>query len=488
MTRELRAATRSFTVSTPLGQDALLLTGFSGTEGLSQLFSFQLDLVASNGTAIPFDQLLGQPFTVALTLKGRQVRYFSGICSSFGEGARMGGNTLYSAEVVPQLWLLTKRHQSRIFQQLSVPDVLNRALADLNVTFQLQGNYEPRNYCVQYRETDFDFASRLMEEEGIYYFFTHTADGHQLVVGDTPQAHPDLPDQSTVPFDRTPSQRQGSLSVSEWLKTQSLRSGQVTLRDHSFELPNQNLEANATIQESAVAGQVTHALHLPVNDKLELYDYPGEYAKRFDGVGPGGGDRPGDLGEIFADGQRTAGIRMAEEAAQGLGIEGASTCSNFVSGHRFALDGHFDGNGPYVLTSVQHTASVADPQGSHASYSNRFTCIPFSLPFRPVRKTPKAHVGGAQTAVVVGPAGEEIYTDKYGRVKVQFHWDRQGKKDQNSSCWIRVGALWAGTEHGFIVAPRIGQEVVVDFLEGDPDQPIIVGSVYNADHVPPRPQ
>jgi type VI secretion system secreted protein VgrG len=462
----------------------LLATGFSGTEGLSQLFSFELDLLASNDTAVPFDQLLGQPFTATLALNG-QVRYFSGICSSFSEGARAGSGTMYRAQLVPQFWLLTKRRQSRIFQQLSVPDVLNRVLADLNVSFQLQGNYQPRNYCVQYRESDFDFASRLMEEEGIYYFFTHTADGHQLVLADTPQGHPDVPAPSTVLYDRTPGQR--PLLVSDWLKTQSLSSGLVTLWDHSFELPHDHLEGDATIQESAVAGQVTHALHLGANDKLELYDYPGEYAKRFDGVNPGGGDQPGELQKIFADAQRTAGIRMQEEAAQGLEIAGASTCSNFIGGHRFSLDGHFDGNGPYVLTSVQHTVSVPDPRGPRASYSNSFTCIPFSLPFRPARKTPKAMVGGTQTAVVVGPAGEEIYTDKYGRVKVQFHWDRQGKNDASSSCWIRVGALHAGSESGFELVPRIGWEVIVAFEEGDPDRPIITGSVYNTDHFPPRP-
>jgi type VI secretion system secreted protein VgrG len=383
--------------------------------------------------------------------------------------------------LVPQLWLLTKAQQSRIFQQLSVPEVLRRVLGDLNVNFELQGNYEPRTYCVQYRETDFNFASRLMEEEGIYYFFTHTADGHQLVIADTPQSHPDL---GTVLFDRTA--KQGS-TVSEWGKTQSLTSGKVTLWDHSFELPHNHLEADAAIQESVAAGQVTHQLHVGGNDGLELYDYPGGYAKRFDGVDPGGGDRSGDLGKILPDGQRTAAIRMGEEAAQGLEIAGASTYSNLIGGHRFNLDGHFDGNGPYVLTSVEHTASGGDPQGSQASYSNSFTCIPFALPFRPARRTPKAIVPGAQTAVVTGPAGTEIFTDKYGRVKVQFHWDRQGKNDANSSCWVRVGALHAGTEQGFITVPRVGWEVVVDFLEGDPDQPIIVGSVYNADHPPPRP-
>ena len=479
-------AARPFTVGTPLGADLLLLTGLSGTEAISQLFSFQLELLAPNGQAVPFDKLLGQPFVVTLSLPGRQDRYFSGICASFSEGTRGRSYTTYRADVVPALWLLTKVHQSRIFQNISVPDVLRQVLGGLDVSFELQGSYEPRTYCVQYRETDFNFASRLMEEEGIFYFFRHTADGHQLVLGDSPQNHAALPDQSTIPFNRTPPPKPGSLAVYEWLKTQSLTSGAVTLRDHQFELPQDNLEADATIQESATAGQVTHQLHVAGNDQLELYDYPGGYAKRFDGVDSGGGDQAAELAKILPDGQRTAGIRMQEEAAGSLEIDGASTASNFVSGYLFTLDGHFDGNGQYVLTSVQHTATLPDPLSPNVSYSNRFTCIPASIPFRPPRTTPKAVVDGAQTAVVVGPAGEAIFTDKYGRVKVQFFWDRQGKSDDKSSCWIRVSQ--AAQSGSVVVVPRIGWEVIVDFLEGDPDQPIIVGRVYNADQLPPFPK
>ena len=176
---------------------------------------------------------------------------------------------------------------------------------------------------------------------------------------------------------------------------------------------------------------------------------------------------------------------MQEEAAGSLEIDGASSASNFVSGHRFTLERHFDADGDYVLTSVQHTATVPEPHSRHVSYSNRFTCIPVALPFRPRRTTPKALVAGPQTAVVVGPAGEEIFTDKYGRVKVQFFWDRQGRNDESSSGWIRVNQL---SQTGPVFIPRIGHEVIVDFLEGDPDQPIVLGRVYNAEQPPPRPQ
>jgi type VI secretion system secreted protein VgrG len=483
MTTYLRTA-RPLRLDTPLGPDALLLTSFSGTEAISQLYSFHLEMLAPNSRVIPFDQLVGQAFTVTLALPGRQDRHFSGICSRLGEGHRGDSTTMYEAEVVPAFWLLTRRLQSRIFQNKSVPDVLRDVLGDLDVTFALLGDYEARDYCVQYRESDFDFASRVMEEEGIFYFFSHDPDGHRMIIGDSPQSHPALPDQTTIPFNRTPARTAGSLWVSDWLKTQELRSGKVTLRDHHFQLPQQSLEVEATIQESAQAGQVTHELRLAGNEQLEVYDYPGEYAQRFDGVDPGGGDRPGELAKILPDGRRTAGIRMQEEAAGSLGIEGASTASNFVGGFRFALDGHFDGNGPYVLTSVSHTVTVPDPDTRHVSYSNRFTCIPLALPFRPPRTTPKAVVRGLQTAYVVGPEGAETFTDKYGRVKVQFHWDREGGNDENSSCWLRVSQL---PTSGALFIPRIGWEVVVGFLDGDPDQPIVLGRVYNAEQPPPAP-
>ncbi|HEU4389591.1 MAG TPA: type VI secretion system tip protein TssI/VgrG, partial [Blastocatellia bacterium] len=256
-----------------------------------------------------------------------------------------------------------------------------------------------------------------------------------------------------------------------------------------FELPHKHLEAQKAILETVQAGTVTHKLKISPNEKLELYDFPGEYAQRFDGVDKGGGDQPAELRKIFEDNERTVGIRIQQEALPSLLIQGASDCRNFVSGHKFTLDRHFNANGPYVLTSVKHSANLAGEyragEWDQMTYENSFTCIPAALPFRPQRRTPRPFVQGSQTAVVVGPPGEEIFTDKYGRVKVQFHWDREGKNDADSSCWVRVGTLWAGKQWGVIHIPRIGQEVIVDFLEGDPDQPIIVGSVYNAEMMPP---
>jgi type VI secretion system secreted protein VgrG len=237
------------------------------------------------------------------------------------------------------------------------------------------------------------------------------------------------------------------------------------------------------------AGKVTHKLKLAANEKLEVYDYPGAYAQRFDGIAPGGTERPADLQKILEDNERTVKIRMEQETVPGLFSRGASYCRQLVSGYKFTLNRHFNADGPYVLTSVQHSARFADDYRSGETplfqYQNRFTCIPADLPFRPPQVTPKPVIAGMQTALVVGPAGETIHCDKYGRVKVQFFWDRQGKKNENSSCWIRVGQVSAGQGYGTLSLPRIGHEVIVAFLEGDPDQPIITGVVYNNENMPP---
>jgi type VI secretion system secreted protein VgrG len=484
-------ANRPFQVTTPLSPDTLLPVEFSGQEAISQLFSFELDLIAENDKEIAFDKLLGKPVSATLNLPGGGTRTFHGICNRFSQGGRDRVFTAYRLHMVPGLWLLTRRAQSRIFQQLSVPDILKKVLTGLDVAWQIQGTFHPRDYCAQYRETDFNFASRLMEEEGIYYFFKHTPEGHKMVVANTPQSHPDLPGQSKIIYQQfTGSGGEDEDQVSDWRKVQEVRSGKYTLWDHCFELPHDHLAADRDILGSVQAGTVSHQLKVGSNDHLEIYDYPGEFAQRFDGISPGGGDRAADLKQIFEDNQRTVRIRMLQETVPGLIIQGSSNCGRFETGHKFSLTRHFNADGPYVLTSVQHHVRTASghyrsSDGGHFHYSNNFTCIPFAQPFVPQRSTPKPFVQGSQTAVVVGPAGEEIFCDKYGRVKVQFHWDREGKNNADSSCWARVGSLWAGKQWGMIHIPRIGQEVIVDFLEGDPDQPIITGSVYNAKMMPP---
>jgi type VI secretion system secreted protein VgrG len=484
---------RFMAITTPLGKDVMLLDSFSGTEAISELFHFTLGMFAEADSKVVFEQLLGQKVTV--TFQGDPARYFNGIISRLTQGQRVKGLddkamlVRFEAEMVPQLWLLSKNVQSRIFQQKSVPDILKEVLKGLDVSSEIQGDFKPRDYCVQYRESDFDFASRLMEEEGIYYFFKHTSSGHQLVLANTPQSHPAVAGQSPIKYEEIYGAAREDERINNWVKSQEIRTAKQTLRDHCFELPDDNLEAAEPITDSVQAGTVTHKFKVGANGSLENYDFPGRYAQRFDGVDPGGSPQAGNLQGIFQDNKRTVGIRIQEEATPGLVIEAQSDCRLLTAGYKFNLSGHFDANGSYVITSVEHSASI---EGSYvretregAVYTNSFHCIPAALPYRPHRRTSKARVDGTQTGVVVGPQGDEIFTDKYGRVKVQFFWDRQGQKNANSSCWIRVGTLWAGKQWGAIHIPRIGQEVIVAFEEGDPDQPIIVGSVYNAEQMPP---
>jgi type VI secretion system secreted protein VgrG len=483
---------RPMAVTTPLGPDALLLIGFAGQEGISRPFKFELDLLAENKTTVAFDKLLGQNVTVALELPDGKDRYFSGIVSRFSQGQRDARFTEYQAEVVPRLWLWTRRVQSRIFHQTTVPDILKNVLEGLDVTYEIQGTFHPRDYCVQYRESDFAFASRLMEEEGLYYFFKHTAGGHTMVVANTPQSHPDVPGPSKVTYEMIVGGVRHDDRVFEWEKVQELRSGKLKLWDHSFELPHQHLEGQRAIQDSVPVGTVTHKLNVGGNDRLLIHNYPGGYAQRFDGVDPGGGDRAGDLSKIFQDAERTAAIRMQQEALKSVEIRGAGNCRQFIPGHKFALQRHFNADGSYVLATVRHVAQLTGAystgQNGHKTftYENTFTCIPAGLPFRPTQATPKPAITGPQTAVVVGPPGEKIFCDKYGRVKVKFHWDPDPKKDADSSCWIRVSNNWGGSRWGGMFVPHVGQEVIVEFEEGDPDRPLITGRVYNAECMPPR--
>ena len=276
---------RPLKVTTPLGKDAFVLTNFSAREGLSQLFQYYLEMVASNDTEVKFEQLLGQNVTVEIAVQ-KQSRFFNGIVSRVSQGTRDGTVTIYRAEVVPQLWLLTRKWQSRIFQHMNVPDILNKVLTDIDRSLEITGTFEPRDYCVQYRETDFHFASRLMEEEGIFYFFTHAEGEHTLVVADNPSAHPPLPFDPDVTYEPLEDDTVAEDRVVEWEKAQDLRSMKFTLWDHCFELPGQNLQAQTMITGSVQAGTVSHKLLLGSPDRLEIYDWPGEYAQRFDGVSP----------------------------------------------------------------------------------------------------------------------------------------------------------------------------------------------------------
>ncbi len=459
--RKYTQKNRRISITTPLGEDKLLLRSITGSEAISQPFQYHLELL-SEDDAIDFKSIVGQRVTVKLLLADGSPRHFNGFISRFSQGARDGVLTSYHAEMVPWLWFLTRTADCRIFQKKSVPDIIQQIFKDLGFTdfkLNLYSSFEPRDYCVQYRETDFHFVSRLMEQVGIYYFFEHDDTKHNLILGNDPNVHKDCPGQPKVRYELAAGGWQDDDVITEWRLEEAFRPGSWAQTDYNFETPSTSL-----------------LVSLAGSNKYEIYDYPGDYAAR-------------------GDGDTLTKVRLEEDTTPTLVAQGTSDCRAFVTGHKFTLQDHYrpDLNQPYVITSVNHRASQGGDYGGGAmdgldkefSYQNTFTCIPASVTFRPGRITPRPTVRGCQTAMVVGPGGEEIYTDKYGRVKVQFHWDREGKRNENSSCWVRVSHPWAGKGWGAVSIPRIGQEVVVDFLEGDPDQPIIVGRVYNAESMPP---
>jgi type VI secretion system secreted protein VgrG len=493
-------ATRPLQVTTPLGDNVLLITAFVGYESISRLFQFHLTLAAPDQTVVDFNKLLGASITTSLVLPSGEWRYFNGICSSVTQGMRRQSFTYYDMEVVPAFWRLTQNYQSRIFQYLTVPQILQQVLSSVpNVAFDISGNFQPRVYCVQYRESDFDFASRLMEEEGIFYYFIHESGSHEMIVTNK-QSFPAL-DPSTLVLQPTETNVDDEPRVTLWQKQQRLQSGRVTLHDHTFELPHDHLQGTTTIQPTVTVGQITHQLDAGQATSLEAYDWPGEYARRFDSIDQSGNDLgSSQLSKILPDGQRTTNIRMQQVAAAAIVHAGQSNCRQLASGHSFSIQGQpvvpytgsSSSDGDYVLTSVDHRAVLGleyrsgDTGGQF--YSNRFFAIPAGLPYSPPRVTPRPVIQGPQTAVVVkGPGDDEIFTDPYGRVKVQFHWDRSGAPNPDSSCWVRVAQSSTGDNWGMIYIPRGNQEVVVQFEEGNPDRPIITGSVYNPNTMPTYP-
>jgi len=461
-------------IDTPLGPEALLLTELTGTEGLSTLFSFELGMVSEDAN-LAFENIIGKSVTTSIVLADGENRCFNGIVSRFSHGKGGEGETgadphfsYYRATMVPWLWLLTRTTDLRIFQNLSVPDIVEKIFTEKghsDYKLNLKGTYNKRVYCVQYRETDFNFISRLLEEEGIYYYFKHEENKHTLILADSPDGHEPCPKQETARFGFTAGGFVEEDVITNLEKMQEIRPGKYSLSDFNFETPLTDLEVNVPSRVTLGPGE------------REIYDYPGLYGKK-------------------SEGDRFANIRIQEEEAKITTIIGSSVCRAFTSGYRFVLKDYFRNDmtdKPYVLTSIDHGASQALTSRGETSqgekpqfvYVNHFTCIPFDVPYRPALRTEKPTVKGTQTAIVVGPKGEEIYTDEHGRVKVQFHWDREGKMDDKSSCWIRVSHAWAGPMWGAIYTPRIGQEVIVDFLEGDPDRPIIVGRVYHGNNKPP---
>lgn len=457
---------RPFQLQTPLGKDVLLLKRMSGTEAMSRPFLWDLDLLSEKGD-IDADDILGQKVSIALTLPGGKKRYFHGFVSEFSQGGWLQSYYRYRALVRPWYWLLTRTSDCRIYQERTVPQIFEDVVKQYGFTdyeLRLTGTYQPWEYCVQYRETDFNFLSRLLEQEGIYFFFEHTQSKHTLVLVDDPGSHKTFEGYETVPYypegGSAPLRARDHLEA--WSYTKSVQPGTFATTDFDFETPRKSLAASASIARK----------HQQAD--YEIFDYPAELSKL-------------DSGQA----NLTAKVRIQELQTPYMVARGHGNAAGLATGLRFTLDKfpRKDLNIAYIVTQATYTLTAdsyepGQPQSAE-EFSVAIEAIDAQTHFRPERSTPKPVVQGAQTAMVVGKAGEEIYTDKYGRVKVQFHWDRYGKQDEKSSCWIRVSQLWAGKSWGGIHIPRIGQEVIVSFLEGDPDQPIITGRVYNGDSMPP---
>jgi type VI secretion system secreted protein VgrG len=445
-----------FRIHTVLGKDVLLLSAFQGTESVSSPFTFQLDLAAEK--QVVAKELLRTPAQLTITLPDGSERLVHGRINRFWEGGRDGELFHYRAEIVPWLWFLSLSRECRIYQHLNVLEIAEQVFKGLGYTdFRIActRTYPARDFCVQYRETHLNFVSRLLDEEGIFYFFEHSEAKHVLVLSDDSSVAADCPGGGVASMAARAEDEDGAVTSLE--VEHSVGLGGVTLKDYDYLQPQLTLE-------SSVSG-----------DGPELsYDYhPGRYT-------------------LPEEGERYARLHLEAEEALRRAVRGGSAWRGFVPGFRFELKRHHQpaANQKYLLLRVEHAASCSGHRSSDTfsqQYRNTFFAIPHSVPYRPRSVASKPAIHGSQTALVVGPGGDEIYVDEHGRVKVQFYWDREGKRDENSSCWVRVATPWGGKGYGNVTIPRIGNEVVVIFLEGDPDRPLIVGSVFNAEQLPPYP-
>lgn len=415
--------------------------GFSGEEALNGLGSFTLN--GYSATALTLSSAVASHLTATLHNDDQQ-RPLDALCAEIRQLPGDATAERYSLTLRPWLWWLTLASNNRVFQNLSSSEIVTSIFDEHGFSdyqLQLTGSYTPREYCVQYGETDFAFVSRLLEEEGIFWFFTHADGAHTLVLGDSNDAFPACPNVTSIAYF---GQQMGEREL------HGIRSGQICRQavsgvyratDYEFTTPTTSLYGQA----EAVAGP------------LSVYEHPGGYTAKARGDA---------LGKLRVDALRSQELRFV----------GESDCRWLVPGHSFTLSGHDDdsANIEWVVTRVSHEAS-------HEHYRNRFEAMPKSSNYRPPRLTPKPRMH-TQSAIVVGKAGEEIWTDEYGRIKIQFPWDRTGANDETSSCWVRVVLPWSGKGFGMQFIPRIGQEVIVTFIDGDPDRPLVTGCVYNGDN------
>ena len=447
---------RVLTLDTPLGPNQFLLESFSGREAISGLFSFQAS-VRSVDEGFEPKQLIAKPVTVSLRLQDGEYRSFNGYVESLSAGqAASRGQRHYRLNIVPWLWFLTRTSDCRIFQNQTVPAILQSIFAELGYAdhdFSRVGKAcRPRDYCVQYRETDLNFVLRLLQEEGLYFTFRHEPKRHVLVVGFQTGGY-STGVEPVLPFSTTSSDTN---HVREWQRRYAYQATAWARHDYNFETNRTSLlERTPTVSDYQ-----QHPDH-------EYFDYPGLHDDKGDG----------------ADATKLA---MQAEEVERETIQAAGDCRSLAPGGRFTLSGHpvEAENDSYVVLSVGHQATGTSYEtggkGS-AGYANSFTCMPSKTPYVPRRTVVRPTIAGLQTAVVVGPSGAEIHTNDHAQVKVQFHWDRRGASNEHSSCWIRVAQSWAGASFGSQVIPRVGMEVAVGFLEGNPDRPMIVGLVPNAE-------
>lgn len=462
-------ANRQVSVTTSLGRDVLLFHSMSGSDQLGRLSEYRVQLLSVRND-LKITDVLGKPMGIHVDLPGDGVRHYNGIVTHFGCTGRRGDYSTYEATVHPWLWLLTRSSNCRIFQDMSVTDIV-KAVCDesmygsmINLSMSaLSGTYEVLPYSVQYRETDFNFVCRLLENAGIYFFFTHDASEHTMVLADSYSAHERIVGYGDIEFNAQ-NMRDSSESVFSWSAGGTIVSSAYTLNDFDFEKTPGSISGGLRVKASTAA-----AFGQPV---YEMYDYPGLYTNA-------------TVGEVLARG------RMESVHGQSEKIDAETNARGLVAGGLFSLVGHprDDQNREYLVTKASYDI-VGDSYASNGSttpmkFDCRFSAIGHENSYRPLPITVKPRVHGPQTAMVVGKAGEEIWTDQYGRVKVRFHWDRIGHDDERSSCWVRVSQSWAGKGWGTIFIPRVGMEVIVSFLEGDPDRPLVTGCVYNSDAMPP---
>jgi type VI secretion system secreted protein VgrG len=459
---------RAFSVTTPFGGDKLLFHQFSGTEGISQPFEFSLSLLSEDGNLDP-DKILGQVITLTCHEPGDGKRYFNGVVAEFSQSGFVRNFHEYHVLVRPWLWFLTLAADCRIFQNKAVPDIFEEVAKQHNFSdyrLKLKNTPYPKwDYCVQYRETDFNFVSRLLEHEGIHYYFEHENGKHFMVLTDDASTHVSRTGYSKIHY--LPPSAKASFTdkngyMRNWAVSRQVLTCTYATTDFNFEKPKVSLLRNSTISR-----KYKHA-------DFEIFDYPAESATL-----------------AAAESEKIAKRRIEELQSTQMVARGQSDSLGIAPGCKFELADYprKDVNISYLVLSshynIQSDAYDSGASGDAPTISITAEAIDARTPFRPARITPKPVMHGAQTAMVVGKSGDEIYTDEMGRVKVQFHWDRAGASDEKSSCWVRVAQLWAGPQWGAIHIPRVGQEVLVDFLDGDPDRPIVTGRVYNGDAKPP---